>query len=213
MEINGKPMIYWQIERLKKQFTFSDFLVATSDHISDDYLYSYLNDLGVTVFRGPLTNPLKRFLLVIEEFKPKSFVRLTADCPLVMTELIVEMEQEFNTKDYDYYSNVVERTYPDGLDVEIIKSSSFVTFAKNELSELEQEHVTLGMYSKRSKFLIGNHVYSKNISNLRLTVDYLEDYNFVSKILKHFKGRESEFDLQELLNYLSSINAPFLKYT
>ena len=213
MEINGKPMIYWQLERLKKHFTFSDFLVATSDHKSDDYLSSYLNDLGVTVFRGPLANPLKRYLSVIEQFKPESFVRLTGDCPLVMPELIVEMVQEFNTKGYDYYSNVVERTYPDGLDVEIINSRSFVTFAENNLSELDLEHVTLGMYSKRSKLLIGNHVYSKNISNLRLTVDYLEDFDFISKILKHFKGRESEFELQELLNYLSKIRVPFYKNT
>ena len=46
-------------------------------------------------------------------------VRITADCPLIDWRIIDEMIKEIKIKKYDYFSNTIQRTFPDGLDVEI----------------------------------------------------------------------------------------------
>ena len=42
MEINGKPMIYWQIQRILRSKTVNSLVVATSIDPSDDALALFL---------------------------------------------------------------------------------------------------------------------------------------------------------------------------
>ena len=42
MEVKGKPMIYWQIQRILKSKEVSKLVVATSDDLTDDVLVKYL---------------------------------------------------------------------------------------------------------------------------------------------------------------------------
>jgi spore coat polysaccharide biosynthesis protein SpsF len=208
LPINGKPMIFWQIERLKTLFNINQIVLAISNDKSDDILFEYLSDLNVQIFRGPLKNPLMRFLLVVEKYKPHTFVRLTGDCPLVMPELIKEMLIEYNKNNFDYYSNTIKPTFPDGLDVEIINAKSFLEFSQGPLSKSDLEHVSLGMYSKPSKFKIGNHMNATDLSDIRLTVDYKEDFEYICALFKNFEGREDSFVIEELLNYILNKNLP-----
>lgn len=208
LPINGKPMIYWQLERIKQSKCIDGIVVATSTDSSDDQLADFLISTGVEVVRGPLTNVAVRFSMVVDKFKPKNFIRLTGDCPFVMPELIDSMLKVFNEKDVDYLSNTSKPMYPDGLDIEIVRSESFLSLLKFELSDSEKEHVTLGIYTRPKVFTLASFSFEKDLSNLRWTVDYPEDYAFVVKIFAHFQNREFEFGLKELIDFLSSESAP-----
>ena len=86
--INGKPMIFWQISRIKRSKYVSKIVVATSNDQTDDELALYLQEIGVDVIRGDLENVYERFRKVLYHHNSSHFARLTADCPLVMPELI-----------------------------------------------------------------------------------------------------------------------------
>ena len=62
MLINGEPMIYRQIERIRLSKSINELVVATSTDPSDDVLVDFLKMKGVSVFRGKLDDVFSRFL-------------------------------------------------------------------------------------------------------------------------------------------------------
>jgi spore coat polysaccharide biosynthesis protein SpsF len=201
--INGEPMIFWQIERIKAARSIDQIIVATSSDQSDDSLAHFLASKGIEVFRGSRDDVLSRFLEIDSKVQPSTIVRLTGDCPLVMPKLIDSMVKRFYLSDCDYLSNTLEPTFPDGLDVEIFQSSALKRLASFDLSLTEREHVTLGMYSRPSHFVLQSFQNDQNFSNKRWTVDYVEDLIFVTNVYKHFVGRELKFSFEDVMSVLA----------
>lgn len=197
--INGKSMIEWQILRIQQSMA-KKIVLATSVDESDNDLVEKVRALGIEVFRGSLTDVHSRYLEIIKIFKPENFIRLTGDCPLVMPNLIDEMISEFRMKKFGYFSNINPPSFPDGLDVEIISTELFLEFSLNELSKEEKEHVTLGLRRQPAFSRHGNFESRKNLSNLRWTVDYPEDFIFVENVFKFFEGREVHFNIDDILH-------------
>lgn len=203
LEINGKPMIYWQIQRILEVPQIKKLVVATSGEPSDDILVKFLRNEGIEVFRGSLDDVHSRYLAIINSYPDtKTFLRLTADCPLTMPLLIVAMLKEFDCERFDYYSNSMPPTYPDGLDVEIFTKDSFLSMSKSFLSTHDKEHVTLKYRAGGANFRIGEKLHTDDLSYMRWTVDYEDDFNFVKKIIENFEGRESTFSFEEVLELL-----------
>jgi spore coat polysaccharide biosynthesis protein SpsF len=202
LPINGKPMIYRQIKRVEEASAIDSLIVATSTDSSDDVLVEYLTTKGVKVFRGSLEDVLSRFLEIEIQIQPAAIVRLTADCPLVMPELIDEMVARFYELNVDYLSNTLGPTYPDGLDIEIVKASALRKLGKLNLTKAEREHVTLGIYKRPLDFTLENYQGDQDLSDNRWTVDYLEDLEFVRQVFMKFEGEESKFSLAETIEFL-----------
>jgi spore coat polysaccharide biosynthesis protein SpsF len=203
--INERPMIYWQIMRIIKAKQVDEIIVATSTDQSDDVLAEFLHQNGFLVERGSIENVLERFLQILEHTKDyENIVRLTADCPLVMPSLIDEMLTKFDCSNIDYLSNALEPTFPDGLDIEIVKRSAITRLGDYLLSTAEMEHVTLGLRNRTKDFVVENYSQEPDLSNLRWTVDYEEDLEFVRGVYAEFKGNEAVFGYQDLLNLLTT---------
>jgi spore coat polysaccharide biosynthesis protein SpsF len=200
--VNGKPVIEWQIRRILNARTIKQVVVATSIDASDDILDSHLTGIGVDVYRGDLNNVISRYVNVIEEYKPKFFVRLTGDCPLVMPELIDRMVNDFEAGEWEYMSNALEPTFPDGLDIEVVDSNSFLRFSTQELTKEEMEHVTLGMYSRPGFASVKSVVNEQDFGHERWTLDYPEDLDFIREVYSNFEGRETDFMLDEVYELL-----------
>jgi spore coat polysaccharide biosynthesis protein SpsF len=201
-QINGHPMIYWEISRISKAKLVNKTVVAISDQSSDDILANYLESIHQEYIRGSLDNVLGRYVKAEENYHPSAIIRLTADCPLVMPELIDQFLEIFHKSDFDYLSNTLELSYPDGLDIEIIKPGIFKILLELNLSEEEKEHVTLGIYSRKDKFKTHNVSNKTNISDFRWTVDTSEDLAFVKSIYAHFESKEMNFTFEDVLKYV-----------
>ena len=196
-DLNGAPMILRQINRITKAQHIEKLVVATSTDQSDDILADLLVSEGVEVFRGELGNVFSRFYELNQLHQPKNIMRLTADCPLVMPDLIDEIIQYFNKNSFDYVSNTLVRMYPDGLDIEIFRAQILEELFLKNLTSEEMEHVTLGIHSRPEEF------HCQNFSNVtskvsgRWTVDYPEDLKIIRKIYSKFIGREESFTFNE----------------
>lgn len=201
-DLHGQPMISYQIERLKKSSLIDQIVVATSMADSDNSLSEYLQSIDQAVIRGPLEDVLSRFLQVLDIYEPDYFIRITGDCPLVMPDLLDSMIREFEKSDLDYLSNVLEPSYPDGLDIEIIKTSAIRRLSNYDLSPTEREHVTLGIYSRASQYKLKNYNSNLAMQEERWTVDYPEDLEFIKRIVKFEQSQSDLLTMRQVLNFL-----------
>ena len=204
MEVNGKPMIYWQIQRILRSKKVSKLVVATSEHPTDDILVEYLKSINCDFVRGSLDDVLSRFIKVENIYNPEVIIRLTADCPLVMPDLIDSMLEKFYEAKVQYLSNIIELTYPDGLDIEIIKAGTLNKLSTMNPSISEQEHVTLGIINRMDQFSSFSVVNGSNLSRYRWTVDTKEDLIFIKEIFRKFKDKETDFNFEDLINYFKA---------
>lgn len=201
-ELNGKPMILQQINRLKSSKKIDQLVVATSEDSSDDELVQVLQREGIEVRRGPLDDVVERFGLVADEFNPETIVRLTADCPLADVQVIDEVITTHIKTGSDYTSNVLEPTFPDGLDVECISSRAFSKLRASILSIPEREHVTMGLYSHPEEYSLTSVTQQPDRSSLRWTVDVQEDLDFVRRVYQHLYDENQYFGQKEILDLL-----------
>lgn len=202
MPICGKPMIELQISRILQSKLINDLVVAIPDTVENDVLSDYLETLNVLVFRGPHHNVYKRYVGTAKKYPSKSIIRLTADCPLIMPNLLDEMIDHFNSIEIDYLSNALTETFPDGLDIEIFKTKSLFRLQDFKLDQQEEEFVTMGIYRRPEIFLIEKFESKYFLGDERWTVDYPEDFEFVKKVFEYFQNRISEFNIQDVLSYV-----------
>lgn len=201
-DLHGEPMILRQIERLSHSTMLDKLVVATSTDPSDDVLVSLLESAGITVRRGPLDDVLERFAIVVQEFQPSTIVRLTADCPLADVIVIDHVIRRHLESGANYTSNVLEPTFPDGLDVECVTRDAFDDLLGGEVTAAEREHVTLGIYSQPQRFSLESVTQDPRHNGLRWTVDVQDDLDFVRSIYGFLYDGNHSFGQKEILDLL-----------
>jgi spore coat polysaccharide biosynthesis protein SpsF len=201
-DVCGEPMIIRQINRISCANSVGKVIVATTKDESDDALSSLLLSKNIEIYRGEIDDVISRFVGILSKHQDSTVVRLTADCPLVMADLIDCMIEEFARIDCDYLSNTIVPTFPDGLDVEIFDRESLLRLSTLELSKSEKEHVTLGFHNKQNLFKIRNFLSRRDYSDLRWTVDYPQDLEFVRIVYSKFSGLENKFGFNEVLDLI-----------
>jgi spore coat polysaccharide biosynthesis protein SpsF (cytidylyltransferase family) len=171
---------------LKSKFV-KNAIILTSKLKSDDKIVKICKKKKIPFFRGSLKNVLKRYYDASIYFNLKTIIRITADCPLVDPKIIDQICKVYKSGNFDYVSNTIKPTFPDGLDVEIfsydaLKKTFFISKKK-----IEKEHVTLGMHSN-NKIIKKNVRSIVNYSNYRFTLDTKDDLNKIEKIFKNYKS-------------------------
>jgi spore coat polysaccharide biosynthesis protein SpsF len=210
-EVNGMPMIYWQIKRILKSQSIDNLVVATSVDKSDDALTTFLNSQNIQVYRGDLKNVFSRYLEICEKYNPISIVRLTADCPASMPKIIDSIVDAGLSSKIDYLSNGLIPTFPDGLDVEYVSVEAIYKLGKLTLTDFEKEHVTVGIYKRADIFNVLNYENSIDLSSYRWTLDTAEDLAFFKFLFGNFVGKEDNFGLEDVLELKSHYPEKFIE--
>jgi len=126
----GEPMIWRQIERLRRSRRLSRVMVATSTENTDDALTGYLVSRGQSVFRGDAIDLLGRFARCAESLGSAThIVRAKGDCPFVDPMMIDEAIRVAQSSGADYVSNCKPSLYPAGMEVEVITTEALLRAA------------------------------------------------------------------------------------
>jgi spore coat polysaccharide biosynthesis protein SpsF (cytidylyltransferase family) len=198
-EINNEAIIRWQIRRIQKVKKLDYIVLATTNNQEDNELASLAEESGIQVFRGDSLDVLSRFQMVINEINPENIVRITGDCPLFMPTMCDTMISDFYESGYDYLSNTIVPTWPDGCDIEIFKTETLLRLQSFDLTQEEREHVTLGIYKRQDVFKCKNYANDKDESEHRWTLDTLEDLHFLKSVYSFFKGKELDFTYNDVM--------------
>lgn len=201
-DILGKPMLLHQIDRINKSKLIDKLVVATSNDISDDIMEKRLTGSNIDVFRGSLDDVLDRYYQCALKYNPDYIVRITGDCPLIDWNIIDMVVKKHINEGNDYTSNALEPTYPDGLDVEVMNFTVLKKAWVNAKLPSEREHVTPYIYKNRNLFKIGCFKNIENLSELRWTVDELEDFKFVKTIYELLYNDNKYFTIDDILKVL-----------
>lgn len=202
-DLHGKPMIVRQLERLARSAQLERLVVATTVHANDDELASVVSSLGVEVFRGDADDVLGRFIGVADKWNPEVIVRLTADCPLASPEIIDRVISDFLASDVDYASNTLNPTFPDGIDVEVVRTCALAWVNENSKDANEREHVTLGVYRRPEEFKLLSIRDSADHSKLRWTVDESADLDFVRWVYAELHDLNPLFEYGDILDLIA----------
>lgn len=172
----GTPLIAQVIGRVTPVVPADAVVVATSEEISDDPLSSYVREIGIAVFRGPLKNVFRRFQLCLEAYPCTWFIRICADSPLVHGPLLQSVMAYRHRLDLDLITNTYPRTFPKGQSVEMLRAETFAAISADLLTTKEQEHVTQYYYSNPDRFKILNlDSGNKELGKISFAIDTIED--------------------------------------
>lgn len=197
-----KPMLLQQILRVQRCQKIDHLVVATSTLPTDDEIAQLCLENQIACFRGELDDVLDRYYQAAVQYQATHVVRLTGDCPLSSPEVIDQVVQQHLQQQNDYTSNTLQPSFPDGLDVEVLRMSALSCAWQNATRTTEREHVTYYTYQRPEQFKLGCLQYRQDLSSWRLTVDEVADYHVVSRIFQQLYTKKPTFSFEDIVTHI-----------
>jgi spore coat polysaccharide biosynthesis protein SpsF len=200
-EIEGKTMLARVVERLGRAKLINELLVATTDRAADDAILDECRRFSVKVSRGDQDDVLDRYFRAAQLAKAEVVVRITSDCPMIDPAVTDKTIEAFLDARPDYASNTLQRTYPRGLDTEVMSFSALSRAWQEARQRHEREHVTPYIFEHPDKFKLLPVTGAADFSGYRWTVDTAEDLEFVRAVYERLK-ENPEFSGRDVLDLL-----------
>ncbi len=186
---NDNPILYYVINQLSFSKILEKIIIATTDLEDDDQIEQFSKKIGIECFRGSADDVLDRYYQCAKKFSLSTIIRITADNPLIDPTIVDQVIKKFLSGSFDYVSNHIPRTFPQGTEVEVFSLKSLESAWQKSKKRSEREHVTPYFYNNPNLFRIGSVSYDDNISYLRWTVDKYNDFELVKMIISKIKNR------------------------
>ena len=178
-DLSGKPDLQRVIERVRQSKLIDEVMVITSIEKNNLPLIKLCTELDTRVFVGSENDVLDRYYQAAKLLEPEYVIRITADCPMFDWRYL-DMAIEQLEMDTDYIGEMTE-SFPDGLDIEIMKYSALEQSWKEATLTSEREHVTQYIRKHPEKYNIKNlECPIKGIGDKRWTLDEDKDYEVIN---------------------------------
>ena len=188
MKLDEKnPAIYYVIKQLQSCKFLDEIIIATSILERDNPIVEFVKKMNVPTFRGDEQNCLDRYYQCAKKFDADVIVRIPADKPLIDPNLVDV--SKFSKKKYDYVSNWLSESVPNGTEVEAMTFSALEQTWKNATTVYHKEHVTPYIYEHPKEFKILSIKYKKYFLDVKYALDTKEDYELIKSIIKKIKKR------------------------
>lgn len=194
LPVAGRPMLAWVLDRLRAVRADVGVAVATTTGAPDDTIVELCMTLGIPVVRGSEHDVLDRYHEAAAELNADPVIRITSDCPLIDPATSRAVLELWERDTPDYASNTLARTFPRGLDTEVLSRSALDAAWAMATEPFEREHVTPYVYRRPERFRLVNLFNAENEGMRRWTVDTPEDLDFVRVIYGELVPRNRSFD-------------------
>ncbi len=204
LELCGKTVLAHDIERVQRSRLVDEVIIATTTNPQDQVIYDEALRVGAKASRGSEEDVLDRYYQAAKEHQLDVILRVTSDCPLIDWEVIDKaVEVYLAHRDHvQYVSNVLDRTYPRGLDVEVFDFALLEHLKKISDTPELKEHVTthVELYPEQYKIL---HIKNdENLDHLRWTLDTPEDFEMIRQIYEELYPTNPAFLTRDILELL-----------
>jgi spore coat polysaccharide biosynthesis protein SpsF len=179
----GEPLLSVVVRRVGRASSVDVVVVATTTLPADDAIVELGTRDGWLVERGSEMDLLDRYLGAARAHGADRVVRITSDCPLIDPAVIDEVVGALEGAGADYASNtLVPRTFPRGLDVEVMTMAALEAAGEADTDPASREHATPYIYRHPERFRLSGVRLPVDLSGHRWTVDTPEDYELVRRI-------------------------------
>jgi len=197
--------------KLKKSKKLNDIIIATTKDKEDNEIIDIAKKENVKYFRGSKENVLSRYYFAAKENNIDIIIRVTSDCPCIDVDITDLTIDDHINKMADYTTNSLVRTYPHGLDVEVINFNSLEKAYKNATKDYGKEHVTPYINRNPQKFKINIIKAPKELyaPDTRITLDTEEDYALLCAVFDYLYPQNKYFNACDIVNLFKE--KPWLK--
>lgn len=201
LEMNGRPTIENLIRRVKRSKKAELIVLCTTDRPEDKVLCDLAEKNGIKYFQGSEQDKLERWHGAARQYDVEFFVTADGDDLFCEPELI------------DLAFGQYERTGADFIEggPELICGSftyAIKAAALKKVCEIKDSQDTEMMWVYftdtglfKTEKLDAPAVFKR--PEIRMTLDYEDDFRFFKNIMDHFGGRE-DFSLREIVAYLDA---------
>lgn len=197
LDIGGRPALVLLLERLARARELDAVVVATSVDPGDDVIALAAEGAGARVVRGPLEDVLERNRMAAEATGAAAIARITADCPVLDPAVVDEVVALWRSTGASYATNTLEpRTWPDGMDVEVIATAALTAAAAESQDTYDREHVSEFVRTRPERFPHARLDLDRDLGVVRLTLDLPED---LERIRAAVAGAGPDGSMEELL--------------
>ena len=174
-------------------------IVCTSSAPEDDEIESYCKEKGVSYFRGAVKNKLKRWYDCATEYKINDFHTVDCDDPFFDPELIFESINllRANNLDVVFPTEISSKGSASvGYSINTNSMESIGRLLDEDFNSEMVDQIFLETPGLKMQTLVTDR---NEIENVRLTLDYPEDYILIRGLDLITKTMPSRADLRELL--------------
>lgn len=182
--IGGRSMLARTCRRASRAALVDETIVATSIHPHDGPIVEECRLLDLECFRGNEEDVLDRYYRAAEARLADVVVRVTSDCPLIDPEVIDRVVRAARGQWPHYTSNILQRTYPRGLDTEVVTFAALEQAWREAAEPYQRVHVMPYFYQNPERFRLGSVVGDADFSHYRWTVDSAEDLAMVRALYR-----------------------------
>ena len=180
--VAGRPIVDYVIDRALRIPGVDTVALATTDRDIDDRLVEHARSRGLAVFRGETQDVAGRVLACADSLGADYIIRVNGDSPFLDPALIGEAMGMLSSG-CDLVTNIVGRTFPYGVSVEIIRTEA-LRRAHSAMTDSEREHVTLYFYANADEFKVcGITSNAPDLRTVRLAVDTWEDLEVFREVV------------------------------
>jgi spore coat polysaccharide biosynthesis protein SpsF len=201
-DIGGRTMLARVVRRVQRAAAIDNVIVVTTTEPAESAVVEECERIGVHCFRGSELDVLDRYYQAAKQFKTDAVVRITSDCPLIDPGVTGSVVSVFRNETPDYASNVIERSYPRGLETEVVSMEALSRAWREARQPYEREHVTPYFYENPNLFRLSSVKDEIDHSRHRWTVDAPEDLEFVRAVYACLEDGDN-FDWADVLQILN----------
>ena len=208
-KIEGREILGYIVDRVRQVFESGNIVVATSTEASDDPIAAWCEREGIQYYRGSKSNVAQRFGEAAESRGFTHAIRINGDNLFVDIETLRSMSEIARRDEYDFITNVKDRTFPVGMSVEIVRLSFYKKLLETFTEDRHFEHVTLYLYEHED---VGNrlNVYNTEVpeaAGSKIAIDTPEDFVLASAILRRMEKGHLAYGMRDVLRFMAEVKA------
>lgn len=199
LDLCGKPTIQHLIESMMNSRSADKIILCTSDRKEDDVLCNIASGCGIEYFRGSLNDKLIRWRDACKEYKVDFFVNVDGDDLFFDVDLADIVIDQYKNNPCDFIDG--HGLYNDVYGIKATALNKVCEIKDSDSTEYIRLYFTeTGIFQTRkikdipTKYIKGN---------IRMTLDYPEDFEFFKRVIEGVSLEPLTFDniLKFIYNY------------
>jgi len=205
LKIRGLTVIQHLIRRLKRSKLADGIIICTTKLKEDDILCKIAKKEKIKCFKGSVLDKLERWRGAAEKYNVEFFVTADGDDLFCEPELIDLAFKQYMEKNPDFI-------YGDGVKGVDVPCGAFTyaikTKALQKVCNIKDSNDTEMMWVYFKNTGLFNCQKLKGVPllykrpEIRMTLDYPEDFKFFKNVIENLSKEKKEFDLKDIINYL-----------